>query len=130
MEESEMERGASRLVVSKCPAECRTELNHLAKRIDRLRDMEKTQWEEIDKRVKLPLFLWVIGGALTILLSLLALIYNQTSDTHSEVVDLMIQTERMETKIEHNTDMLRDESNNRHRSRASGSRSRVNPDGG
>jgi len=94
-----------------CPPECQVKLDNNAGDIDELKQMNVTQWEQIDKRVKVGTLLTITSIVVGILGALLGAIYFQVAQVGSEVrrVDTRLYSVkekviRVETKLDIHTD--------------------------
>jgi len=96
---------------TKCPPACKVELKHIQEGLEALKVMDITQWEEIAKRPRTAPLLWGVGLAVAVLCGLLGIIYNATQMTHSDIVGLKIQAERIETSLDNHMENSRDRYN-------------------
>ena len=95
----------------KCPKECQLKLDVNAGDIEELKGMNTTQWEQIDKRVKVGTLLTVTSIVVGILGALLGAIYFQISQVRAEVSGVedqmhkvQVNVVRLETKLDIHTD--------------------------
>ncbi len=95
----------------RCPKDCQVKLKVNADDIEELKGMNVTQWDQIDKRVKVGTLLTITSIVVGILGALLSAIYIQIGQVSTEVSGVedqlhkvKVNVVRMETKLDIHTD--------------------------